>query len=172
MDAATAEALRQCRQWIAELDASKREVFLEVAENSWSPIELWLYARVLGLDLPYEVFHRYAMHSFPKMQRRKTLNTEIEHIETDLALLRRAAADAEIKPDVATARIVSLTKELRGHIKAVTDITKAVERRGLTLAGADRVLRELSQTFKFDSRLSGPLEEAGQAAWAKLEEEL
>jgi len=166
------EAVRSVRAWVAELSPAKREAFLDACEHTFSPVELWLYARTLGLEQPFEDLQAYATTVHPQVSRRRALQAEVVQIQNDLRGLRTAAAALQVKPDVATARITQLTKELRAHIKAIDDMTNRVERRGLILAGADKLARELQRTFQGDERFEEPLEAAIEAAWLTLSGEV
>ena len=50
-------------------------------------------------------------------------------------------------------------------------MTKAADRKGLVMAGADRVLRELKSIFKGNDDLMNALEIASESVWAMLAEE-
>lgn len=161
-------ASRAVAAWVAELPAAKREAFLDACEHTQSVVELWLYAGVLDFPLPFESLQAYAEEKFPKVSRRAILAAEVEQLQGDLAELRLARERLEVKPDVAVQRITQLTKELRAHLKAIDDITRAIERRGLLLAGADRLARDLMRTFQKDERIREPLEAAIDAAWLEI----
>ena len=61
-----------------------------------------------------------------------------------------------------------LKKNLRSHIEVSERINKSTDKRGLILAGADRVMREMSSIFKDDPQFSEPIENAINAVWAKI----
>ena len=46
------------------------------------------------------------------------------------------------------------------------------DKRGLVLAGADRVMREITGIFKDDPQFAEPVENAINAVWAKIYSEL
>jgi len=75
--------------------------------------------------------------------------------------------------DYATAatKIAVLQKELRSHIQAVRQLTDGLDRRGLLLAGADRCLRELINSFEDQPTISSLLEEASLLIWGTIERE-
>jgi hypothetical protein len=75
--------------------------------------------------------------------------------------------------DYATAatKISALQKELRSHIQAVRAISDGLDRRGLLLAGADRCLRELIQTFDGQPGVQALLEDASLLIWTTMENE-
>jgi len=75
--------------------------------------------------------------------------------------------------DYATAatKIAVLQKELRSHIQAVRQLTDGVDRRGLLLAGADRCLRELMNSFQDQPTMSALIEDASIVIWSTIERE-
>lgn len=75
--------------------------------------------------------------------------------------------------DYATAatKISVLQKELRSHIQAVRQLTDGVDRRGLLLAGADRCLRELMNSFEDSPTMADLLDDASIVVWSTIERE-
>jgi hypothetical protein len=71
----------------------------------------------------------------------------------------------------AATKISVLQKELRSHIQAVRQLTDGVDRRGLLLAGADRCLRELINSFEDTPTMLSLLEEASLVVWGTIERE-
>ena len=65
-----------------------------------------------------------------------------------------------------------LEKELRSHIETSERFNKTADKRGLILAGADRVMRELTAIFKDDPQFAEPIENAMNAVWAKVYSEI
>jgi hypothetical protein len=51
-------------------------------------------------------------------------------------------------------------------------MNKTTDKRGLILAGADRVMRELTNIFKDDPQFAEPIENAMTAVWAKVYSEV
>jgi hypothetical protein len=49
-----------------------------------------------------------------------------------------------LKVDNGAARLAALEKELRAHIETSERMNRTTDKRGLVLAGADRVMRELN----------------------------
>ena len=47
-------------------------------------------------------------------------------------------------------------------------MNKTTDKRGLILAGADRVMREITSIFKDDPQFAEPMEAAINAVWAKI----
>ena len=58
------------------------------------------------------------------------------------------------------------------HIETSERINKSTDKQGLILAGADRVMRELTAIFKDDPQFAEPIENAMNAVWAKVYAEL
>ena len=83
-----------------------------------------------------------------------------------------AVSSGEIKGRDGAARLASLEKELRSHIETSEKMNKTIDKRGLTLAGADRVMRELTGIFKDDPQFYEPIENAMNAIWSKLYSEM
>jgi hypothetical protein len=51
-------------------------------------------------------------------------------------------------------------------------MNRTTDKRGLILAGADRVMRELTAIFKDDPQFAEPIENAMNAVWSKVYSEL
>ena len=102
---------------------------------------------------------------------REILNSEIAALHADIQDLRMAITSGEIKGSDG-ARLASLEKELRSHIETSERINRSTDKRGLILAGADRVMRELTAIFKDDPQFSEPIDNAINAIWAKVYSEL
>ena len=83
-----------------------------------------------------------------------------------------AITAGEIKGSDGAARLASLEKELRSHIETSERFNKTTDKRGLILAGADRVMRELTGIFKDDPQFAEPIDNAMNAVWAKIYSEL
>ena len=109
---------------------------------------------------------------FKKLDRRGILNSETSALHADIQELRMAITSGEIKGSDGAARLASLEKELRSHIETSERINKSTDKRGLILAGADRVMRELTAIFKDDPQFAEPIDNAMNAVWAKVYAEL
>ena len=96
------------------------------------------------------------------------LDTLPAALHSDIQELRMAVTSGEIKGDNGAARLAALEKELRSHIEVSERINKSTDKRGLILAGADRVMREMTSIFKDDPQFSEPIENAINAVWAKI----
>jgi len=71
----------------------------------------------------------------------------------------------------AATKIAVLQKEIRSHIQAVRQMTDGLDRRGLLLAGADRCMRELMNSFEDVPSVYSLLEDASIVVWSVLEKE-
>ena len=159
-------------QWLDTLPAADSEDFREFAEITPSIIEIWVYAGILGYSGTFNDLARWVKMKFKKLNRRGILNSEISALHSDVQELRMAITSGEIKGSDGAARLASLEKELRSHIEVSERLNKSVDKRGLILAGADRVMREMTAIFKDDPQFAEPIENAINAVWAKIYSEL
>ena len=159
-------------QWLDTLPASASEEFKEFAEYTPSVIEIWVYAGILQYPGTFNDLSRWVKMKFKKLDRRGILNSEISALHADIQELRMAVTSGEIKGDNGAARLAALEKELRSHIETSERINKSTDKRGLILAGADRVMRELTNIFKDDPQFAEPIENAMNAVWAKVYSEV
>ena len=159
-------------QWLDTLPASDSEDFKEFADMTPSIIEIWVYAGIVGYEGTFNDLSRWVKMKYKKLDRRGILNSEISALHSDIQELRMAITSGEIKGDNGAARLAALEKELRSHIEVSERINKSTDKRGLVLAGADRVMRELTAIFKDDPQFSEPMENAINAIWAKVYSEL
>jgi hypothetical protein len=158
-------------RFLAALDDDRREGFLNYAENTYSIYEIWLYATVLGYDDGFTALERWINKHYRKLNRRELLLGEVCKLEADVDFLRQQVAADLVKPDAAATKIAHLSKELRGHISEIDRMTKATDRRGLILAGADAVMRSLRQIFKGNDEVTAALDLAFESVWAQLDSE-
>ena len=159
-------------QWLDTLPAADSEDFREFAEVTPSIIEIWVYAGILGYEGTFNDLARWVKLKFKKLNRREILNSEISALHSDVQDLRMAITSGEIKGSDGAARLASLEKELRSHIESSERMNKTTDKRGLILAGADRVMREMTAIFKDDPQFAEPIENAINAVWAKIYSEL
>ena len=155
-------------QWLDTLPAADSEDFREFAEITPSVIEIWVYSGILGYSGSFNDLARWVKMKYKKLNRREILNSEIAALHSDIQELRMAVTSGEIKGDNGAARLAALEKELRSHIEVSERINKSTDKRGLILAGADRVMREMSSIFKDDAQFAEPIENAINAVWAKI----
>ena len=155
-------------QWLDTLPAADSEDFREFAEITPSIIEIWVYSGILGYSGSFNDLARWVKMKYKKLNRREILNSEIAALHSDIQELRMAVTSGEIKGDNGAARLAALEKELRSHIEVSERINKSTDKRGLILAGADRVMREMTSIFKDDPQFSEPIENAINAVWAKI----
>ena len=159
-------------QWLDTLTAADSEDFREFAEITPSIIEIWVYSGILGYPGSFNDLSRWVKMKYKKLNRREILNSEIAALHSDIQELRMAVTSGEVKGDNGCARLAALEKELRSHIETSERINKSTDKRGLILAGADRVMREMSAIFKDDPQFSEPIENAINAVWAKIYSEV
>ena len=159
-------------QWLDTLPAADSEDFVEFADVTPSIIEIWVYSGILGYPGTFNDLSRWVKMKFKKLNRREILNSEISLLHADIQELRMAITSGEIKGDNGAARLAALEKELRSHIETSDRMNKSTDKRGLILAGADRVMREMTGIFKDDPQFAEPIENAINAVWAKLYSEI
>lgn len=157
--------------FLQALDNDRREAFLNYAEHTYSIYEIWLYASVLGYEGGFIELERWVQKHYRKLNKRELMLAEVCKLEADIDFLRQQVAADLIKPDMAATRIAHLSKELRGHIVEIDKMTRAVDRRGLILAGADSVMRTVRGIFKNNEDVLPALEAAFESAWASLSAE-
>ena len=159
-------------QWLDTLPAAESEEFTEFAEVTPSVIEIWVYAGIIGYPGTFNDLVRWVKMKYKKLNRREILNSETAALHSDIQELRMAITTGEIKGSDGAARLASLEKELRSHIETSERLNRSTDKRGLILAGADRVMRELTAIFKDDPQFSEAIDNAMNAVWAKLYSEL
>ena len=159
-------------QWLDTLPASESEEFKEFAEYTPSIIEIWVYSGILGYPGTFNDLSRWVKMKYKKLNRREILNSEIAALHSDIQELRMSVTSGEIKGDNGAARLAALEKELRSHIEVSERLNRSTDKRGLILAGADRVMRELTNIFKDDPQFAEPIDNAMNAVWAKVYSEV
>ena len=158
--------------WLDTLPAAESDQFREFAEVTPSVIEIWVYAGILQYPGTFADLARWVKMKYRKLNRREILNSEISLLHADIQELRMAITSGEVKGDNGAARLASLEKELRSHIETSDRMNRTTDKRGLILAGADRVMREMTAIFKDDPQFAEPIENAINAVWAKISSEL
>ena len=159
--------------WLDSLDKSQKDAFVHYAKNSVSDIEAFLYARFLkpAYEGSISDLTAWVQEKYPKEDLRKILLIEIDSLKTDLHNVRQMTVTGMLDHATAATKISVLQKELRSHIQAVRQLTDGVDRRGLLLAGADRCLRELLNTFEDVPTVFSLLEDASGVIWSTIERE-
>lgn len=165
-------AFPEVENFLAMLPDGERESFLKFAEVSGSDYETWIYAAILGFQGRFSELEAWSHAFYPRVNRRQILTREVDALEADIAELRNLAQVGKITPDGAATQISRLTKELRGHIAEIERMSKAIDRRGLVLAGADRAIRELRAIFRGNGEIMDALEPAFASVWAVITEEI
>lgn len=159
--------------WLELLDKSQKDSFVHYAKNATSDIESYLYARFLKPSYEGSIsdLTAWVQEKFPKEDLRKILLGEIGVLQVDIKNVRRMCDDGMLDYATAATKISVLQKELRSHIQAVRAMSDGLDRRGLLLAGADRCLRELINTFEQEPNIASLLEESSMLVWSTLEKE-
>lgn len=159
--------------WLDSLDKSQKDAFVFYAKNATSDIEAYLYARFLtpGYTGSISDLTAWVQEKYPKEDLRKILLIEIDSLQTDLQNVRSMTLTGMLDHATAATKVAALQKELRSHIQAVRSISDGVDRRGLLLAGADRCLRELMQTFDGQPGIQALLEDSSLLVWSTMERE-
>ena len=157
--------------FLTSLDQDRHEAFLAYVENTYSIIEIWLYATVLGYQEGFSTLEKWVSKHYPKLNRRELMLAEIVKLEADIDYLRQQVQADLVKPDAAATRIAHLSKELRGHVVEVEKMSRGTDKRGLVLSGADKVMRELRSIFKGNEDMTNALDLAYESVWAALVEE-
>lgn len=159
--------------WLASLDSSNKDAFVHYAKNAVSDIEAYLYARFLkpGYDGSISDLTAWIQEKYPKSDLRKVLLIEIDELQDDIRKVRDMTVTGMLDHATAATKISALQKELRSHIQSVRAMSDGMDRRGLLLAGADRCLRELNQTFDSQPTIQTLLEDAAMLVWSVLERE-
>jgi hypothetical protein len=137
-------------QWVDNLTSSDQDAFCSFAEETFSVIECYLYARFLGYGGSISACDLWVKSHYKKPDHRKKLLYEIEEMQEDIRKLREDVDNGVVKRDAGVARIAGMQKELRGTIAQIELFTSSRDRKGLLMAGADRALRELQIIFKDD----------------------
>ena len=159
-------------QWLDTLPAAESEDFKEFAEVTPSIIEIWVYSGILQYPGTFNDMSRWVKMKYKKLNRREILNSEIAALHSDIQELRMAITSGEVKADNGCQRLAALEKELRSHIETSDKMNRTTDKRGLVLAGADRVMRELTGIFKDDPQFAEPIENAINAVWSKIYSEV
>lgn len=159
--------------WLALLDKSAKDAFVHYAKNSASDIEAYLYARFMRPSYSGSIsdLTAWIQEKYPKTDLRKILLFEIDELQQDIHKVRDMTITGMLDHATAATKISALQKELRSHIQSVRAMSDGLDRRGLLLAGADRCLRELTQTFESQPTIQALLEDSALLVWSTLERE-
>ena len=159
--------------WLQSLDKTQKDSFLHYAKNATSDIESYLYARFMRPSYEGSIadITAWIQEKYPKQDLRKVLLIEIDSLKTDIDNVRQMTLTGMLDHATAATKISVLQKELRSHIQAVRQLTDGLDRRGLLLAGADRCLRELLNSFEDAPTVASLLEDASLVVWSAIERE-
>ena len=159
--------------WLQSLDKTQKDSCLHYGKNATSDIESYLYARFMRPSYEGSIadITAWIQEKYPKQDLRKVLLIEIDSLKTDIDNVRQMTLTGMLDHATAATKISVLQKELRSHIQAVRQLTDGLDRRGLLLAGADRCLRELLNSFEDAPTVASLLEEASLVVWSTIERE-
>jgi hypothetical protein len=159
--------------WLDSLDKSQKDAFVFYAKNATSDIEAYLYARFLKPSYAGSIsdLTAWIQEKYPKDDLRKVLLREIDSLQQDITDVRTMVSNGMLDSATSATKVSALQKELRSHIQAVRSISDGLDRRGLLLAGADRCLRELIQTFDGQPSIQALLDDTALLVWSTLERE-
>ena len=159
--------------WLQSLDKTQKDSFLHYAKNATSDIESYLYARFMRPSYEGSIadITAWIQEKYPKQDLRTVLLIEIDSLKSDIDNVRQMTLTGMLDHATAATKISVLQKELRSHIQAVRQLTDGLDRRGLLLAGADRCLRELLNSFEDAPTVASLLEDASLVVWSTIERE-
>ena len=159
--------------WLDSLDESQKNAWTQYARNASSEIEAYLYARFLkpGYDGSISDVTAWIQEKYPKIDHKKTLLVEIDKLTDDIDQVRAMCQQGTLDYASAATKLSALQKELRSHIITTKSFQEMSDKRGLILAGADRAIRELTQTLDHNPGLQSFIEEAAIIVWNVIETE-
>ena len=160
-------------EWLNSLEKTQADAWKHYAKNATSDVEAFMYARYLtpGFEGSIADLTAWVQEKYPKEDLRKILLIEIERLQLDIDNVRNMTATGMLDHATAATKISVLQKELRSHILSVKQMTDGLDRRGLLLAGADRCMRELINTFEDQPTMLSLLEDASLVVWTTIERE-
>ena len=157
--------------FLSALDHAQRERFLLACEGRESPYQVWLYACAMGYESDFTELESWLQQRYPQLNRRRMLEAEAVRLEADIAELRAMAGTDVAKPGETARNIATVSKELRGHLAEIERMSKGLDRRGLILSGADKLLRVLQDMFAEDDDMQAALGQGFEVVWSQLSEE-
>jgi hypothetical protein len=171
-----AEEFPDVSGFLAALSHGERERFLADCEGRDSPYQLWLCACAMGYEGGFDQLDSWLRKRYPRLDPRKILMAEAVRLEFDLSELRGGyGGDDDDAPRVGRGSrhtsIASLSKELRGCLAEIDRIGKGIDRRGLMLAGVDRLMRELEGAFVGNELMEKAMADAFDLVWRQIQEE-
>ena len=85
------------QHWIDNLDSATKESFCSFAEETFSAIQVYLYAKFLGYDSSIVAVDLWLKEHFSKPDHLKVLLNEIEEMQEDIRKLRMDIENYAIK---------------------------------------------------------------------------
>ena len=159
--------------FLSSLGNAQRERFLDNCEARDSPYIIWLYASAMGYEGGFLPLEGWLEQRYPQLPRRKMLEAEAIQLEADISRLRNPIGDStDVMGAVDRHRnIASLTKEFRAHLSEIDKMSRVMDRRGLILSGADRLMRVFQDMFAEDEGMNAALEKGYEVFWSQVNEE-
>jgi len=155
--------------WLDRQEERRRLAILRMAERERSVVASYLYAALLGLEEPIDIYEEWVNLRFERIPLRNQLEDEIASLGNDLAALREFCGnDPKRVADMAT-KISYLTKELRGHVDQIEKMQAVLDRRALLLAGVEQTARLLRKAFGKQAHIWEAIEPALEASWSEIE---
>jgi len=136
--------------WLQSLDKTQKDSFLHYAKNATSDIESYLYARFMRPAYTGSIadITSWIQEKYPKQDLRKVLLIEIDSLKIDIDNVRQMTLNGMLDHATAATKISVLTKKNLGRTSKQFDSSQTVLIAVvLLLAGADRCLRELLNSF-------------------------
>lgn len=155
--------------WLDSQVERRRLAVIRMAERERSIVLSYLYAALLGLPEPIDVWEEWVKLRFERLDTATMLQDELGRLETDLACLREHCAGDPRKTADFSTKISYLTKELRGHADQLEKMQAVLDRRALLLAGVEQTGRLLRKTFGKQENLWEAIEATLEAGWAEIE---
>ena len=100
--------LQVFNHWVDNLDSATKESFYSFAEETFSVIQVYLYAKFLGYDSSIVATDLWLKDNFSKPDHLKVLLHEIEEMQEDIKKLRMDIENYAVKRDVGVASRTSL----------------------------------------------------------------
>jgi len=156
--------------WLDSLPERKRSAVLQYAASERSPVLSYLYASTLGLDGSIDEWEAFTFRVFDRLDTRGILQSEITKLQGDIEGLRSMRDAGSFRASEAATKVSYLSRELRGHIEALSKEQTLHDRRSLILAGVEVASKLLRKVFQSDGATWPAIESTLEAAWADVSE--
>jgi hypothetical protein len=156
--------------WLDSLPERKRSAVLQYAASERSPVLSFLYASMLGLDGSIDEWEAFTFRVFDRLDTRGILQSEITKLQGDIEELRTLRGEGKMRSGEAATKVSYLSRELRGHIEALSKEQTLHDRRSLLLAGVEVASKMLKKVFQGDASTWPAIEATLEACWADISE--